>query len=69
MFFNSYDLKLDFHYIDDIVQGILNMFDRLPQGADPTVVYNIGNNHPADLLHFVETLETASCQRASSTVR
>ncbi len=55
--FNNGDMKRDFTYIDDIVQGILNMLHRPPQGADPAVVYNIGNNRPEDLLHFVETLE------------
>lgn len=55
--FNNGDMKRDFTYIDDIVQGILNMLDCPPQGDDPAVVYNIGNNKPEDLLHFVETLE------------
>ena len=55
--FNNGDMKRDFTYIDDIVQGILNMLDCPPKGADPAVVYNIGNNRPEDLLHFVETLE------------
>ena len=55
--FNNGDMKRDFTYIDDIVQGILNMLNCPPQGADPAVVYNIGNNKPEDLLHFVETLE------------
>lgn len=55
--FNNGDMKRDFTYIDDIVQGVLNMLDRPPQGVDPAVVYNIGNNRPVDLLHFVETLE------------
>lgn len=56
--FNNGDMKRDFTYIDDIVQGILNMLDCPPKGVDPAVVYNIGNNRPEDLLHFVETLET-----------
>ena len=55
--FNNGDMKRDFTYIDDIVQGILNMLCCPPEGADPAVVYNIGNNKPEDLLHFVETLE------------
>lgn len=55
--FNNGDMKRDFTYIDDIVQGLLNMLNCPPQGVDPAVVYNIGNNKPEDLLHFVETLE------------
>jgi UDP-glucuronate 4-epimerase len=74
--FNNGDMKRDFTYVDDIVQGIFNMLDRPPNDSNgsektapdagvapaaektaPAAVYNIGNNKPEDLLHFVETLE------------
>lgn len=58
--FNNGDMKRDFTYVDDIVQGIVNMLDKPPKrDADgaPAKIYNIGNNTPEDLLHFVETLE------------
>lgn len=64
--FNNGDMKRDFTYIDDIVQGILNLLDCPPKGADPAVVYNIGNNKPENLLHFVETLE--NCLMAESII-
>lgn len=56
--FNNGDMKRDFTYIDDIVRGIINVLRRPPEGEDPAAVYNIGNNRPEDLLHFVETLES-----------
>ena len=63
----------DFTYVDDIVEGILRIADKIPQGdaawnpADPDPsrssapyrVYNIGNNHSERLSFFVETLEKA----------
>lgn len=55
--FNHGDMKRDFTYIDDIVQGIVNMLEKPPQGPDPARVYNIGNNSPEDLMHFIRTLE------------
>lgn len=55
--FNHGDMKRDFTYIDDIVQGIVNMLSKPPQGPDPAKVYNIGNNKPEDLMHFIGTLE------------
>lgn len=55
--YNNGDMKRDFTYVDDIVQGIENMLCNAPTGTDPAKVYNIGNNQPEDLLHFVETLE------------
>lgn len=64
--YNNGDMKRDFTYIDDIVQGIFNMLERAPEGEDPAVVYNIGNNKPEDLLHFVETLR--SCLMAEGVI-
>lgn len=60
--FNNGDMKRDFTYIDDIAKGIVNMLDHPPAddgqgGSDPARIYNIGNNKPEDLLHFIETLE------------
>ena len=55
--FNNGNMKRDFTYIDDIVNGIVNVLDAPPEGEDPHALYNIGNSSPVDLLHFVETLE------------
>ena len=55
--FNGGDMLRDFTYVDDIVKGIDNMLDNPPQGADPAKVYNIGNNKPEKLMHFIEVLE------------
>lgn len=57
--FNHGDMKRDFTYIDDIVQGIYNMLNSSPTGSPPHRLYNIGNNHPVDLMHFIKTLETS----------
>ncbi len=55
--FNNGDLKRDFTYVDDIVTGICRLIPLPPTGNDPAEVYNIGNNNPEDLLHFIEVLE------------
>lgn len=55
--FNNGDMYRDFTYVDDIVKGVANMLDRPPQGEDPAKVYNIGNNKPVQLMHFIRTLE------------
>ena len=57
--FNGGDMLRDFTYVDDIVKGIDNMLPCPPQGADPAKVYNIGNNKPEKLMHFIEVLEKA----------
>lgn len=69
--YNHGDMKRDFTYIDDIVDGMIKLLDKAPEPnpaydkANPTPkesdapykVYNIGNNTPVQLLDFVETLE------------
>jgi len=64
-------MRRDFTYIDDIVEGILRTADHVPvanpewdgQHPDPASssapyrVYNIGNNNPVELMHLIDVLE------------
>lgn len=62
--FNHGDCKRDFTYIDDIVDGIVKVMLKAPEkrnGKDglplpPYKIYNIGNNHPENLMDFVHIL-------------
>lgn len=51
------DLKRDFTYIDDIVEGIVRIMVKPPEGNDPFRVLNIGNHNPENLMDFITTLE------------
>ena len=63
--FNYGNCKRDFTYIDDIVEGVVRVMQHAPErltGDDslpipPYKVYNIGNNHPENLLDFVTILQ------------
>lgn len=63
--FNYGHCKRDFTYIDDIVEGVIRVMQKAPEkkiGADglplpPYKLYNIGNNHPENLLDFVTILQ------------
>ncbi|MCD8288795.1 MAG: GDP-mannose 4,6-dehydratase [Prevotella sp.] len=63
--FNYGNCKRDFTYIDDIVEGIVRVMHHAPEqqkGEDglpipPYKLYNIGNNHPENLLDFVDILQ------------
>lgn len=63
--FNFGDMRRDFTYIDDIVEGILRVMQGAPakrNGEDglpipPYAVYNIGGGQPENLLDFVATLQ------------
>ena len=63
--FNFGNMRRDFTYIDDIVEGILRVMQGAPEkhnGDDglpipPYAVYNIGGGQPENLLDFVATLQ------------
>lgn len=59
--FNHGDMKRDFTYIDDIVDGVLRAYDSPPanEQGPPHRVYNIGNNRSEPLLKLIEVLEDA----------
>ncbi len=58
--YNHGDMKRDFTYIDDIVDGIDAIIAKGPivrEGEAPHRVYNLGHNHPEQLLEMIELLE------------
>ncbi len=69
--FNHGKMKRDFTYVDDIVNGIVKVLDKPPQGMPawsgkdpdpsrspaPYRLYNIGNNSPVGLMDFIEAIE------------
>ena len=71
--FNQGQMRRDFTYIDDIVEGVdrtsqqiatpdpsWNSDDPDPStGAAPYRIYNIGNNQPVELSRFIEIVEAA----------
>ncbi|MBR4051021.1 MAG: NAD-dependent epimerase [Clostridia bacterium] len=59
--FNYGELERDFTYVDDIVEGIMNIIPTVPEEKNGAraKVYNIGNNKPVALKEFVAALEEA----------
>lgn len=58
--FNYGNCKRDFTYIDDIVAGVKAVMQCAPLPNEEGVkykIYNIGNNHPENLLDFVDILQ------------
>jgi nucleoside-diphosphate-sugar epimerase len=63
--YNYGKCKRDFTYVDDIVEGVVRVMRVPPEkknGEDglpepPYAIYNIGNNHPENLLDFVDILQ------------
>ena len=63
--FNYGDMRRDFTYIDDIVEGVVRVMQGAPEKIDgtdglplpPYAVYNIGGGQPENLLDFVSTLQ------------
>ncbi|MGZ9156283.1 MAG: SDR family NAD(P)-dependent oxidoreductase [Candidatus Binatia bacterium] len=65
--YNHGDMQRDFTYVDDIVQGVVKVLDRVPaKDADGVQhrVYNIGNHRSEPLLRFIDVLATAIGKKA-----
>lgn len=76
--FNQGQMRRDFTYIDDIVEGVIRTADRPASGnldwsgsdpdpgtsRSPWRIYNIGNNQPVELLYLIEALERALGKKA-----
>lgn len=69
--FNNGEMRRDFTYIDDIIEGVVRVIDN-PASPDPLwsgkapdpgsssapyKIYNIGNNNPVKLMDFIEAIE------------
>ncbi len=71
--YNHGRMQRDFTYIDDIVEGVVRVMDRVPEpnrdwsgdapdpGSSPAPyrLYNIGNNNPVELMDFIAAIEEA----------
>ena len=76
--FNKGKMVRDFTYIDDIVEGVVRTIDRTaianpkwssdtPDNATsyaPYRIYNIGNNKPVELMHYIKVLEDCLGKKA-----
>jgi len=77
--FNEGRMKRDFTYIDDIIEGVVRVIDKLPGGDEqwngdepdpatsyaPYRIFNIGANNVVQLLDFIRVLEDCIGKRAS----
>jgi UDP-glucuronate 4-epimerase len=76
--FNHGNMQRDFTYVDDIVEGVIRVLDRVAT-ADPAYdalapdpgtsnapyrVFNIGNHDPVPLLDFIACIEDALGRKA-----
>ena len=76
--FNHGKHQRDFTYVDDIVEGVVRVLDRIPEpnlswsgdqpdpasSPGPYRLYNIGNNRPVELLRYIELLENRLGKKA-----
>src|SRR3989344_2142920 len=76
--FNHGKMKRDFTFIDDIIEGVVRVIDKIPESNPkwdgdkpdsatsyaPYRVYNIGNNNPVQLMRYIEVLEQCLGKKA-----
>jgi len=58
--YNYGDMKRDFTYVDDIVEGVISSLEK---GFDYEI-FNLGNNTPVELMDFIEILEDTLGKKA-----
>lgn len=65
--FNQGQMKRDFTYVDDVVEGVVRVMTHIPKADTqtsldsqaPYKIYNIGNHQPVELLRFIQVIESA----------
>ena len=76
--FNYGNHRRDFTYVDDIARGVIASMDTVAtpdpdwdsENPDPATsrapyrIYNIGNNRPVELMHYIEVLEDCLGRKA-----
>ena len=76
--YNNGEMKRDFTYVDDIINGVLSLLDSPPQRIDhwngqvpdpssskaPFKLYNIGHNSPVNLMDFIKGIENQLGKKA-----
>ena len=76
--FNYGRMRRDFTYIDDVIEAVIRVMDRLPGPASdwtgerpdpgtssaPYRIYNVGNSQPVELMRLVEVLEACLGKKA-----
>ncbi len=79
--FNFGQMRRDFTYVDDIVEGVIRVADHVAQPSPawsashpdpgtsnaPYRIYNIGNHQPVGLLRMIEIIEGALGKEAKKT--
>lgn len=63
--FNNGDMKRDFTYIDDIVQGVW----LVSQNMTERETYCIGNGRQVDLMHFISEIENNLDKKATKVMK
>ena len=76
--FNNGEMRRDFTYIDDVIDGIMNIINKKPNrdpnfdfknpnpatSFSPYRIFNIGNASPIKLMQFVDEIESALGKKA-----
>ncbi|MBL8377382.1 MAG: NAD-dependent epimerase [Burkholderiales bacterium] len=76
--FNNGQMRRDFTYVDDIVEGVTRVLDAIPpkaapgptsydhpaSSAAPFRVFNIGNSNPVQLMDMIAIIEAALQKKA-----
>ena len=66
--FNNGDMRRDFTFVDDVVEGIIGALGKNLNAGDnssPHKIYNLGNNKPVKLMDYIQIIEKTCCKKAN----
>ena len=76
--FNNGEMERDFTYVDDVVECVVRIMDKIPAGNEnagqenpqaslssaPYKIFNVGNSRPVPLMDFIKAIEKATGKTA-----
>lgn len=62
--FNNGQMRRDFTYIDDIIEGLMKIIAHPCSEEIPFYLYNIGNSAPVELMDFIAVIEKTAGKTA-----
>lgn len=62
--FNNGQMRRDFTYIDDIIEGLMKIIAHPSKKEIPFYIYNIGNSAPVELMDFISVIEKTAGKTA-----
>jgi UDP-glucuronate 4-epimerase len=62
--FDDGHMRRDFTYVDDVIEAVVRLIQAPPAAQPPHRLYNVGNEHPVEVVALLDILEKLIGKRA-----